>query len=296
MNSRQALPQAKRHSTQRLVVPARCYSYDELAELYNRTRVDYIVPMPMNGGRLAEYVQQYDIDMDASMISIGSNRLPHGIVMLGLREKRSWVTRLGLVPEQRGRKIGQHLMELSIEKSRQLHVHRIQLEVIKGNEPAYRLFRKLGFADAGELVILRRPPGTPSLESVPKETSIVALDPKAIPLCLAEREARIAWTEETPSLLKARDLRGYYAALGSGEEGWLIYQFSPFQLTHVVLSPAVSEEMALTLLYYLHKQHPMHDTKIENIPVGHPVLPAFQKLGYLEVFRRIEMYLHLSLD
>lgn len=38
-------------------VPIAQYSMDDLAAIYNRARVDYIVPMPMNGKRMAEYIQ-----------------------------------------------------------------------------------------------------------------------------------------------------------------------------------------------------------------------------------------------
>ena len=71
---------------------------------------------------------------------------------------------------------------------------------------------------------------------------------------------------------------------------WLIYQLAAFEVTHVVLSPGASQEMIRGLIYQLHKQHPMHDTKIENIPREHEAWQEFQKLGYLEVFSRIEMF------
>src|SRR5579859_6712817 len=119
-----------------LSVPARRFTFAELAEIYNRTRLDYIVPMPMNAKRMADYVEQYDVDLDASTVSLAEDGTPRGVIMLALREDRSWITRLGLVAEQRRHKVGQALMEKSIENSRQRHVNRIQLEVIKGmNQP-----------------------------------------------------------------------------------------------------------------------------------------------------------------
>ncbi|HLY26167.1 MAG TPA: GNAT family N-acetyltransferase [Aggregatilineales bacterium] len=286
-------PSVKYDRSQGLYVPARSFTYDELAALYNQTRLDYIVPMPMNGKRMADYVQQYDVDLDASTLSLAEDRMPRGVIMLALREDRSWITRLGLVAEQRRHKVGQSLMEKSIENSRQRHVNRIQLEVIKGNEPAYRLFEKLGFTEIGELKVIRRPPGMPGLDIAPAVDSLTPLDASGIQECLSLRDERVAWTEETSSLLKSRDLRGMAASLPTGENGWLVYQYSAFELTHVALNPAVSEDMALALLYSLHKQYPMHDTKIENVPVGHTAVPAFRALGYLDAFSRIEMVLHL---
>lgn len=273
--------------------PAHIYTHDQLADLYNQTRIDYIVPMPMDGKRMADYIQQYDVSLDASRIAFDANQQPIGVIMLGLRGDRSWITRLGVLPNQRGNKVGQYLMERSIEVSKQLHVRTVQLEVIQGNQPAYQLFRKLGFLEIGELMVIRRPPSPLVTSCVPERTLVETLDAEAIHHYLAQRNTQVAWTEEPSSLLHAGTLRGIRATLPNQEFGWVVYQLLPLQLTHIVLSPSISDEMAQVLLHLLHKQHPFHDTKVENVPFGHPIWTAFQQLGYLESFRRIEMRLSL---
>jgi hypothetical protein len=35
------------------LIPASRFNYDELTAIYNQTRVDYMIPMPMNAARLA---------------------------------------------------------------------------------------------------------------------------------------------------------------------------------------------------------------------------------------------------
>ena len=71
------------------LLPASDFSFEELTEAYNQTRVDYIVPMPMNAAKLREYVETYDVDMDASAVVVeGSQILALG--MLGTREGRAW--------------------------------------------------------------------------------------------------------------------------------------------------------------------------------------------------------------
>ncbi len=70
----------------------------------------------------------------------------------------------------------------------------------------------------------------------------------------------------------------------------MIFQYTLFQLTHFVLS-ADDEEIAYTLLHSLHQQYPAQDTKVENIPADDPFRSVFQKMGYVEAFRRVEMVL-----
>src|SRR4051794_14056292 len=76
-----------------LFVPASAYSFEQLAEIYNQTRVDYIVPMPMNSKRMADYVRFYDVDLDRSVVSLNDQQTPAGIIMIGVRGDRAWITR-----------------------------------------------------------------------------------------------------------------------------------------------------------------------------------------------------------
>jgi GNAT superfamily N-acetyltransferase len=281
------------HSGSVLSVKASVYTFDHLADLYNQSRVDYIVPMPMNGKRMEEYVHWYDVDLDASAVALNSDGLETGLIMTGLRGDRSWATRLGVIPDRRGHHIGQYLMDLLIEESVKRRVRRVQLEVIKGNEPAIRLFQKLRFESVRELLIIRRPPGQPPTDLVPEGTEITLIAPSQIPGYLERREPNVAWTEETASLINSGSLQGLRVDLPSGESGWIVFQQTTFQLSHFVLNPNASDEVAQVLLCAVHRSYPKHDTKIENLPSDHPTWPTFQRMGYIEVFSRIEMYLHL---
>jgi len=142
-------------------VPCSQYTFVELADIYNQSRVDYIVPMPMNAKRMEAYVRSYDVHLDASVVVFDSAGLTAGIGMLGLRGDRAWITRVGVIPERRGNHLGRYLMDTLIENARTRACRTVQLEVIKGNAPAHRLFLKLGFRETRELLVIRRPPANP---------------------------------------------------------------------------------------------------------------------------------------
>lgn len=269
------------------------YNYAELAELYNQARVDYIVPMPMNAKRMQQYTETYDLDLEASAIAMDrDDGEPNGICMLGIRDNRTWITRLGVIPERRRRRTGEFLMRVMIERSIERGKDLVQLEVIKGNEPAYRLFTKLGFEVTRELLVIRRPPGKVLPE--PYENNIVELLSRdEVFKRLSQREPIAAWTEETASLANIDDMEGLQVTLPSGETGWVVYQKSPFQLQHIVVAPDISEEMAEALIAAVHQQYPLQDTKVENVPLDHYIWSIYQKLGYVDSFRRIEMVLTL---
>lgn len=82
------------------------FTFEELTHAYNQTRIDYIVPMPMNVRRLQEYVHNYDVDMDRSVVAMSDGHIL-GISMLGVRPGRCWSTRLGVLPVKRRRGTGE---------------------------------------------------------------------------------------------------------------------------------------------------------------------------------------------
>lgn len=281
-------------ASQQLAIPTAQYTYSELADIYSRAREDYIVPMPMNAKRMEEYVRAYDIDLDASFVAVDrGDEEANGVCMLGIRGDRTWITRLGVIPVRRRRKSGLFLMESEIEISKKLGKRFVQLEVIKGNEPAQRLFLKKGFVVTRELLVIRRPPGPVDPELIP-EMSIEPIDGEDVFEALSQRENNAAWTEETPSLRNAGKMTGLYVTLPDGEEAWIVFQKSAFQLGHFVLAPDISGIMMNALIAAVHTTHSMQDTKIENIPILHPTWQAFQNFGYMVAFGRIEMILDLA--
>ena len=137
------------------------FTIEQLTAAYNQTRVDYLVPMPMNVARLAEYIHHYDVDLDRSFVALEGDRML-GLGMLAVRPGRTWITRLGVLPGQRRHGLGRALMDALLAANDELGAGLTVLEVIKNNTPAYNLFIGCGFAEIGELIVLRRPPGPPA--------------------------------------------------------------------------------------------------------------------------------------
>lgn len=274
----------------RYVVPARAFTFDALADIYNQARVDYIVPMPMNGKRMAEYVQYYDVSLDGSFVAFNGEQLETGIGMLGLRGRRGWITRLGVLPDRREKHIGSYLMESMIEYAISTGVTLMQLEVILGNTPAHRLFLKLGFEEVRELLVVRRPPSRLKTDVLyPRRSDIEEIPADEIPSLLEQRTDRPSWLDENASLLNTGTLRGYRIMSPTDAPAWVIFQRQPFQLAHFAFGGTQHTDSLIGIMRHIHSDFAMQDTKIENLPVDSPVWPVLQNVGYLEVFRRIEM-------
>lgn len=270
------------------LVPASRFTIEELTNAYNQTRVDYLVPMPMNAARLAAYVQTYDVDLERSWVAL-DGREPLGLAMLGVRPGRTWVTRLGVLPGRRRAGVGEALVRGLLRGSRELGRRTAILEVIKGNTPAHALFQKVGFEETRELLVMRRPPGPVAGELHEGQAAWLEREEALDLLC--GHAARLPWTNEIESYLRAGDAQALSVQLAGGERGWLVFRRQKYLLSHFVAHTAAGDprKVALALGKLLYQRYPQTDTTIENIPLDDPHLAALQELGFLEVFRRIEM-------
>lgn len=271
------------------IVPAANYTFEQLTEAYNQTRVDYLIPMPMNVARLREYAYVYDIDLANSCVAIDEINML-GLGMLGVRDGRSWITRLGVLPSGRRRGVGNAIMEGLIAQSQQKCLDTVWLEVIEGNTPAHQLFRKFGFQETRDLIVARRPPN-PNTTILPGGIKqVTSLDHEEAIILLSHRQKRPNWLNETESLQNTRNLSALLVELENGGRGWITYHASLFQLTRILVEVTAGDTVEVTeaCLRVLHQRHKRQDAKTENIFDDEQWL-GYQRAGYIESFRRIEM-------
>jgi len=269
------------------------FTVQALTDIYNQTREDYIVPMPMNRAKMQEYITCYDVDLTQSVVVMADDR-PLGLAMLGVRGDQTWITRLGVTPAGRQKGVGRGLMDGLLENSRRLGSNRVILEVIKNNTPAQQLFESYGFQTTRELLVIRRPPAPTNMLAGHTLYIEVVGHQEALNL-LKQRTDTPSWVTANQSLAHVANLSALVADIPGIGRGWLVYQSSLFQVTRLVLELAVgaSIDVAASLLQHLHWRHSVQDTAVENLPIQNEMWPVFKRLGYLISFTRIEMVLEL---
>ena len=261
--------------------------------------MDYIVPMPMTEARFQEYIDVYDLDLNASCVVVDeeNDNLIHGLGMLGVRSGRSWITRLGVLPYSRRLGTGRRIMDFLILKTKELGLPDLWLEVIQGNDPARKFFEKLGFEHTRELMVARRPP-TQTLPDEKQCLSVKTMAPLDIAECidlLATRKNRPNWLNETESFSHVKKLIGSRFELADGA-GWLIYEPSLLQLKRVTVEVTAGDDalVSQSILCWLHHQFPRLDAISENIPADDPRWKGYEAVGYFDSFRRLEMLRDMS--
>jgi GNAT superfamily N-acetyltransferase len=276
------------------LIPADRFSFTELTSAYNQTRVDYLVPMPMNEARLRDYVTVYDVNLAASCVAVENDAFL-GLGMLGTRLGRAWITRLGVLPTDRRRGLGQVIMDELLAQAQARGLPDVWLEVISGNDPAQRLFERCGFVYTRDLIVARRAPDNKSpflQQPLPdKARDVTVLSREEVLAKLAERQVRPNWLNELESMRHLHSLHGLAVTLEDGGQGWISYEVTPFQLMRIVVECVSGNPTAVTAaaLQAMHQRHPRHDAIMENLPVGDSTWPGYEAVGYFEAFQRVEM-------
>jgi ribosomal protein S18 acetylase RimI-like enzyme len=277
------------------ILAADRFTIQELTDLYNQTRVDYLVPMPMNADRLNEYVQDFDIDLHYSCVARDADGRVLGLCMLGFRQDVAWITRLGVLPSTRRTGAGSALMDSMLRIADALGAKEIHLEVIKNNEPAHNLFLKKGFVKTGTYLVMRHAP-RPRSDSLDGDVTWLDFD-KALEKLVCY-PGHITWINAFESMRNSPNTEGLHLQLPDGGSGWLVYRNTKFTLrstlSHLIIHTEQGDPQAVgtQLLSHLHTHFPHHDTYAENIHEDDPHLPAFQAMGYFTNFSRIEMRRH----
>ncbi len=273
-----------------VISPASSFTFEQLTAAYNETRVDYLVPMPMNVARLMEYCRVYDVALDSSVVAVEED-VVQGLGMLGVRQDRAWITRLGVLPVGRRKGTGSALMAGLMAGAEEQAAKTVWLEVIKGNLPAHSLFHKFGFRETRELIVARRAPKAEFNEAVfDTVKQVTTLNHEDAIILLSHRQERPNWLNETESLQNVRNLSALLVELKNGGRGWVTYHAGLLQLTRLVVEITVGDPTEVTeaILTVLHQRHRRQDSIAENLCEDEKWL-GFQKAGYFDSFRRVEM-------
>ncbi|MCP4357673.1 MAG: GNAT family N-acetyltransferase [Chloroflexi bacterium] len=274
------------------LVPAPTFSVEELTDAYNQTRMDYLVPMPMNVARFQEYIRVYDINMACSRVVYDQEMdLMFGLGMLGVRPGRAWITRLGVLPYGRRLGTGTLIMEGLIAQAETQDIDTIWLEVIKGNTPAHKMFRKFGFHKTRELIVARRPPAPKfNQKALDRIKRVTPLNHEDALILLSHRKAKPNWLNETETFQNVRNLSALLVELHDGGRGWVTYHAGLLQLTRIIVEVTVGDEADVTesVLSIMHQRHKRQDAIAENF-CEDVVWDGFQRVGYFDSFRRLEM-------
>jgi ribosomal protein S18 acetylase RimI-like enzyme len=261
------------------LVPASRFSHAELAEIFNAGYEGYYTPFTLDEDAFRFMSTIWDDDLDASMVALADG-VPAGICKLAIRGDRGWIAGIGISQAHRGRGIGEELMRGVLDGARRRGLREVWLEVLVQNEPAIRLYEKLGFERARDLEVW-------ILDSVdsgggPAERVTLGQAQERIRRERAEREP---WQRADETIAHLDEVEGL-----ESEGGAVVFR-SKGGLTSLLQGVARDEATARGLLQALGEAMPLQWL---NGPEGDPFNAAIETLGGSLAHRQHELLLRLS--
>ncbi|KUG07634.1 GNAT family N-acetyltransferase [Solirubrum puertoriconensis] len=167
-----------------------------LADAMNRSFEQYFVPMHFDAGSFERRFRSEHLDPEASRLWFSGDELV-GVVYIARRGWTSRVAAMGLVVEARGQGLGKHMLQTAIDEATARGDKSMLLEVFTPNEPAIRLYERLGFAKARTLTSFRRMPDNGAIGT----EQLVEVDPLQVARLVAQQgDANLPWMFAAESL------------------------------------------------------------------------------------------------
>ncbi|QFF99852.1 GNAT family N-acetyltransferase [Psychrobacillus glaciei] len=123
-------------------------TFKEAHELFIRGFEGYFTPMNMSLDAFVARIGNEGLSLELSIIMF-DGEIPIGFVLQGMKEvngqKVAWNGGTGIIPEYRAKKHGTILMGKALDILKKHNVSVATLEAISINEPAIKLYEKLGY-------------------------------------------------------------------------------------------------------------------------------------------------------
>jgi ribosomal protein S18 acetylase RimI-like enzyme len=258
--------------------PASRFTHAELAEIFNAGYEGYYTPFTVDEEAFRFMSTIWDDDLDASRVALVGGAAA-GICKLAIRGDCGWIAGIGVAAAHRGQGVGEELMRGVLDVAHERGLDEVWLEVLVQNEPAIRLYEKLGFERVRELEVW-------TLDSVSGDTGAVQRVPleQALERIRSERAEHEPWQRADETVANVDEVEGLEA-----EGGAVVFRTKGGR-TSLLQGVARDEAAARGLLQALGGAMPLQWL---NGPQGDPFNAAIDALGGTLAHRQHELLLRL---
>jgi ribosomal protein S18 acetylase RimI-like enzyme len=221
------------------------------------------------------FVRAYDVDLSrASTVERGGHAA--GMVAFALRGDRAWFSLIGVKPKYRRRGLGRQLLLRVVDDAIAAGARTMEFEVLRKNDVAIAMYRKIGFETIDELNVWARSTKRGAENDLsPKrqtERAIAALALGA-PACWQREPRSVA--RSGPSALIHAD--GAYAFVRASDEN------------AVILDAAARDEAAARSLLREIDRRVGYNLTLSNEPSSSALTPALREAGWRVVREQYRM-------
>ena len=251
--------------------PADALDGEALAALFTAGYEGYWFPITVDAPAFARMIGTTDVDLRLSRVAIDDGE-PVAIALVARRDTEGWIGGMGVVAPHRRKGIGEATLVAALDAARAAGIERVRLEVLEQNEPARRLYERLGFERLRVLEVWSGPAGPGEPHEVAAAVAHAWLR--------AHRAETEPWQRDDASIERLGETRGLMVGgaaalvrLSAGRVGVLQLGGRADALRELL---AGARSLAESL-------------SVVNLPAGHPASAVLAELGGRVDARQHEM-------
>ncbi len=278
------------------LVAADRVSLAQRTAIMNAAYADYYIPIRVTPDQLALMDEFYDVVLSRSVVARTRWECV-GQALLALRDRRAWISGVGVAPAWRRRGITRAMMQHLLREARLAGAQEALLEVIDRTRPARNLYLSLGMVERRELLTWQRPADADALP-LPQERLRAAPAAELLSSFATWHDQPASWQRDDPTLMRmAPRLAGYRLDMDGRPAGYCLVAAGDDSIAIVDL--AINPDAGLlmpgrVLVQALSARYLGHALSIVNVPADDAVNRILAGLGFIVTLRQIEMTKDLS--
>jgi GNAT superfamily N-acetyltransferase len=266
-------------------------SLGQRVAIMNAAYADYYIPIRVTQEQLALMDEFYDVIPGRSVVARTRWECV-GQALLALRDRRAWISGVGVVPAWRRKGMARAMMKHLLSEAILAGADEAVLEVIDRNRPARALYLSLGMNERRELLTWQRAADADALP-IPQERLRAVPASELLGFFKPWHEQPASWQRDERTLRRmAGRLAGYRLDLRGKPAGYCLVAAADDNIS--IVDIAINPEAGLLmpgriLVQALSARYLGHALSIINVPADDSLNRILAGLGFIVTLRQIEM-------
>ncbi len=276
-------------------------SYFELVlEKFLEAFSDYPHPFQFDSVRFRNHINLNAVDLDRSVGCFAGEEMI-GFTLNGFGEWDGKPTvydaGTGVVPKMRRRGVSEAMFQLMLPEFKKQGAEQLLLEVIVGNDPAVKLYEKIGYKVKRDLLLLEAPPGLNIMSRLNPDIEVRQIRAADLTGLTAGWDGRPSWQNSVDAVKRSEPLKTILGAFLAGQFlGYIVFSSGLGRIAQLYVdrdyrTQGVGTRLLAAMRADMKSESPMQVLNIDKSLSES--IRFFEKIGFRQVLAQHEMTMAL---
>ena len=261
---------------------------------------DYPHPFEFDSVRFRNHINLNAVDLDRSVGCFAGDEMI-GFTLNGFGEwdgKRTvYDAGTGVVPKMRRRGVSEAMFRLMLPEFKKQGAEQLLLEVIVGNDPAVKLYEKIGYKVRRDLLLLEAPPGVNIMSRLNPDIEVRQIRAADLTGLTARWDGRPSWQNSVDAVKRSEPLKTILGAFLAGQFlGYIVFSSGLGRIAQLYVdrdyrTQGVGTRLLAAMRADMKRESPMQVLNIDKSLSES--IRFFEKIGFRQVLAQHEMTMAL---